>query len=128
MDVFVYGTLCDPDRTRDLLGHADFGPDARLVGLGCETGRYPTVVPGRTTPGRILQLRKGDLPTLDAYEGVDRGLYVRVQVPRDDGQVWTYVGDPDALDVDVSWPGDGTLKSRVERYLEANAVTVETER
>lgn len=126
MDAFVYGTLCEPERVRDVLGHAQFGPDARLLGLGRETGRYPTLVPGGWTRGRVLRLRDGDLATLDAYEGVDRGFYVRVGVPWDDGHCWTYVGDPDALGVDASWPGDGSFESRTERYVDENEVRVET--
>jgi gamma-glutamylcyclotransferase (GGCT)/AIG2-like uncharacterized protein YtfP len=125
VDAFVYGTLRDPERTRELLGHAAFGPDARLVGLGRASGRYPTLVPGGATDGRVLRLSGNDLAALDAYEGVDRGLYVRVRIPGDDRDCWTYVGDPDALSVDVEWPGDGPLESRVQRYVAATDVRVE---
>lgn len=125
MDAFVYGTLCDPERAREVLGQADFGPDARLVGLGRASGRYPTLVPGGETEGRVLRLADGDLDALDAYEGVARGLYVRVRVPGDGGGLWTYVGDPDALGVDVEWPGDGPLRSRVVHYVADNDVRVE---
>ena len=124
MEAFVYGTLSDPDRAREVLGHADFGPSARLVGLGRASGRYPTLVPGGETEGRRLRLREGDLAAVDAYEGVDRGLYVRVRVPGEAGDPWTYVGDPDALGVDAGWPGDGPLAARVERYVETNDVRV----
>jgi gamma-glutamylcyclotransferase (GGCT)/AIG2-like uncharacterized protein YtfP len=125
VDAFVYGTLRDPERTRDLLGHANFGPDARVVGLGSASGRYPTLAPGPETDGRVLRLSGEDLTALDAYEGVDRGLYARVRIPGDDRDCWTYVGDPDALGVDVEWPGDGPLEARVERYVAANDVRVE---
>lgn len=126
MDAFVYGTLRDPDRAREVLGHAEFGPDARLVGLGRASGRYPTLIPGGETAGRVLRRRDGDLSALDAYEGVDRGLYVRVRVPADgDEALWTYVGDPDALGVDASWPGEGPLRARVERYVAEHDVRVE---
>lgn len=125
MDAFVYGTLRDPGRAREVLGHAEFGPDARLVGLDRASGRYPTLVPGGETDGRVLRLEDGDLAALDAYEGVDRGLYVRVRVPNDGGGLWTYVGDPEALGVDVEWPGDGPLRARVVRYVEGNDVRVE---
>lgn len=121
----MYGTLCDPDRARAVLDRAEFGPDARLVGLGRASGRYPTLVPGGETAGRVLRLADGDLAALDAYEGVDRGLYVRVRVPGDGGDCWTYVGDPDALGVDASWPGDGPLRACVERYVVEHDVRVE---
>lgn len=125
MDVFVYGTLRDPDRARELLGHADFGPDARLVGLHRADGRYPTLAPSGETDGRILRLDEGDIGTLDGYEGVDRDLYVRVRVPVGDGAVWTYVGNPDALGVDVSWPGDGAFGERVRNYIDRNDVRIQ---
>lgn len=125
MDLFVYGTLRDPEHAREVVGHADFGPDARLVGLGCASGRYPTLVPDGETEGRVLRLEDGDLGVLDAYEGVDRGLYVRIRVPGDDGDLWTYVGNPDALDVDVVWPGNTPFRSRVQHYVDANDVRVE---
>lgn len=125
MDAFVYGTLCDPVRAREVLGHADYGPPATLVGLQRVEARYPTLAPGGETDGRVLELRDGDLAALDRYEGVERGLYVRVRVPSDDGGVWTYVGDPDALGVDVEWPGDGPLQRRVERFVEDNDVRLE---
>lgn len=126
MDAFVYGTLRDASRAREVLGHADFGPDARLVGLHRADGRYPTLAPGGETRGRVLRLRGGDLDTLDAYEGLDSGLYVRVRVPSDSGPLWTYVGDPVALGVDVEWPVDGpTFEARAEAYLERSDVRVE---
>lgn len=125
MDAFVYGTLRDPGRAREVLGHAEFAGDARLVGLERASGRYPTLVPGDETEGRVLRLRDGDLASLDAYEGVDRGLYVRVRIPSDEGGLWTYVGDPNALGVDVEWLGDGPFESRVERYVETHDVQVE---
>jgi gamma-glutamylcyclotransferase (GGCT)/AIG2-like uncharacterized protein YtfP len=84
MDAFVYGTLRDPDQARELLGHAEFGPDARFVGFHRVEGCYPTLSPGDETDGRILRLNEDDIETLDAYESVDRGLYVRVRVPASD--------------------------------------------
>ena len=125
MNAFVYGTLRDPDRAREVVGHADFGPDARLVGLGRVGARYPTLAPGGETDGRVLRLRDGDLAALDAYEGVGRGLYVRVRVPDGDGGLWSYVGDPAALNAEVAWPGDGPFRARVERYVDRQDVRVE---
>ena len=125
MDAFVYGTLRDPNRAREVVGHADFGPDARLVGLHRVEARYPTLAPGGETDGRVLRLRDGDLEAIDAYEGVGRGLYVRVRVPDGGGGLWTYVGDPAALDAEVAWLGDGPFRTRVERYVDRHDVRVE---
>jgi hypothetical protein len=54
MDAFVYGTLRDPARAEAVLGHADFGSDARLVGLHRVEGRYSTLAPGGEAVGRLL--------------------------------------------------------------------------
>ncbi len=134
--VFVYGTLTDPDRVSEVLGSAtserradddwSFAGDATLRGLHRVDGRYPTLAPGGRVDGRLLQTAAID--ALDAYEGVDRGLYVRVEVPTTgvDAGTAVYVGDADRLAVDepVAWPGDGSLAARVRRYVAANDVAV----
>ncbi|WP_224333002.1 gamma-glutamylcyclotransferase family protein [Haloprofundus halobius] len=137
MDVFVYGTLTDPERVAQVVDSYVFVGPARLSGLHPVSGRYPTLAPGGEVAGRLL--RTDDVAALDRYEGVDAGLYVRVAVPRvaqvsasetdavegDDGNgerpddVAVYVGDPERLDAEesVSWPGDGPLEARVRRYV-----------
>lgn len=62
---------------------------------------------------------------LDGYEGVDEGLYVRVEIPADDGGiVRVYVGDPDRLGVDASWPGGGSFQERVPEFVREADVRV----
>lgn len=79
MHVFVYGTLTEPERVGRVVDSFVFVGEAILEGLHPVAGRYPTLVPGGQTPGRLL--RTADVDALDAYEGVDDGLYVRVHVP-----------------------------------------------
>ncbi|HKL30331.1 MAG TPA: gamma-glutamylcyclotransferase family protein [Natrialbaceae archaeon] len=125
MDVFVYGTLTDPDRARAVVDDARFRGAARLVGLHVVEGQYPTLAPGGSTPGRIL--RTEHVEALDAYEGEGAGLYVRVTVPCDDGStVEAYVGDPTRLGVAdaVDWPGAGSFADRVREYVDRNEVVV----
>ncbi|MFC7097772.1 gamma-glutamylcyclotransferase family protein [Halobaculum marinum] len=43
MDVFVYGTLTEPERVRELLDSFAFVGAATLVGLRVVEGRYPTL-------------------------------------------------------------------------------------
>ncbi|MCU4973694.1 gamma-glutamylcyclotransferase [Halobacteria archaeon AArc-m2/3/4] len=124
MQVFVYGTLTDPDRAAAVL-EADthqFAGRATLEGLHRVEGQYPTLAPGGSVEGRLLEVDEAGLEALDAYEGVDRGLYVRCAVPRADeaGSVWTYIGDPSRLGLEerVSWPGEGPFRSRVESVIE----------
>jgi gamma-glutamylcyclotransferase (GGCT)/AIG2-like uncharacterized protein YtfP len=129
--VFVYGTLTEPDRVDEVLDGRpwSFVGDATLHGLHRVDGRYPTLAPGGEVHGRLLETDAVD--ALDAYEGVDRGLYVRVSVPAvdatdADGTAAVYVGDPGRLDVvePVAWPGDDDLGGRVRRYVDANEVTI----
>lgn len=127
MDAFVYGTLREASQAHEVVGHADFGPDAQLVGLRRVEGAYPTLAPGGETSGRVLRLDAGDLEALDRYEGVDRGLYVRVRIPADEGALWTYVGDPENLGADAEWPGDGPLEATVCEYVDSNDVRIEVD-
>ncbi len=129
MDVFVYGTLTDRDRTAAVLGpdgFSDLGP-ARLRGLRRVEGRYPTLAPGGSVDGRLLHTER--LETLDRYEGVAAGLYTRVSVPvaGDEGRASVYVGDPDRLAPaeGFEWPGEGSFEERVERDVRENRVVVE---
>jgi gamma-glutamylcyclotransferase (GGCT)/AIG2-like uncharacterized protein YtfP len=124
MDVFVYGTLTDHATTGAILDEYEYRGAAELVGLHRVDGRYPTLAPGGTTAGRILATP--EIAALDAYEGVDRGLYCRLPIPVADGgdTVQLYVGDPAALNAPVDWPGDGPFSARVERFCDRNGVTV----
>lgn len=126
MDVFVYGTLTEPAQASAVLDAFEYRGPATLDGLHRVDGRYPTLAPGGEVDGRVL--RTDDVAALDRYEGVDRGLYVRVSVPAGDDldaeTVETYVGDPDALGAPADWPGDGDFAERVRSYLSANEVAV----
>jgi len=140
MDVFVYGTLTEPDRVAEVLDSYVYVGSATLFGLHLVEGRYPTLAPGGETAGRLL--RTEGLEALDEYEGVGEGLYRRVAVPLDapDGhpdEAAVYVGDPDRLDADATWPDEGDDESggerngggsgfaaRVDRYLEREDVRV----
>jgi len=126
MDVFVYGTLTDPNRARAVVDDARFRGAARLVGLHVVEGHYPTLAPGGSATGRIL--RTDHVAALHAYEGVAAGLYVRVTVPCDDGStVQTYVGDPTRLGVaeEVDWPGAGSFADRVRAYVDRTDVGID---
>ena len=73
-DLFVYGTLRDPQRVAELLGHPCPGEPARLPGYQRHEGRWPYLV--RTDiEGLLLRgLSDEDMAKLDAYEGVDTAL------------------------------------------------------
>jgi len=124
MQVFVYGTLTDAAQAGRVVDDAEFRNDAVLEGLHRVDGAYPTLAPGGSVEGRILET--DDVAALDAYEGVDRGVYVRVPVPvasdapyGDEAGTYmrthaggrtveVYVGDPDELGVadPVEWASD----------------------
>lgn len=146
MDVFVYGTLTDPERVASVVESYAFLGSAVVSGLHPVQGEYPTLAPGGETGGRLL--RTDDVRALDAYEGVTDGLYARISVPvehagssdsdgaRADGlddAVGVYVGDPERLGVAeaVSWPdtADETAATtgfadRVRAYVDQHDVRV----
>lgn len=127
MDVFVYGTLTEPERVAEVLDSYVFVGPATLTGLRLVEGRYPTLAPGGDTAGRLLRTEEVD--ALDAYEDVDGGLYVRETVPLDapSGHPETaavYVGDPARLDADATWPGSGAFPDRVGSVLDERDVRV----
>jgi gamma-glutamylcyclotransferase (GGCT)/AIG2-like uncharacterized protein YtfP len=126
--VFVYGTLTDPTTVGEVVDSFVFVGGAVLSGLHAVDGTFPTLGPGGSVGGRLL--RTDELTALDEYEGVDRGLYARVSVPRTDGgdPVAVYVGDPDALDADATWPGDGPFAERVRRYVRDHDVAIRPDR
>jgi gamma-glutamylcyclotransferase (GGCT)/AIG2-like uncharacterized protein YtfP len=124
MDVFVYGTLTSPERVTAVVDSYAFVGPAVLHGLHLVEGRYPTLAPGGEAAGRLL--RTDEIDRLDAYEGVDSGLYVRASVPlTDGGEAAIYVGDPDRLGAAVDWPGSGPFADRVRAYLADADVSVE---
>lgn len=129
--VFVYGTLTEREHVSTVLESCPFEycGNATLHGLSRVDGEYPTLVPGGRTTGRLLAIDRTGLDALDAYEGVDRGLYVRVavdvshpDVASDEG--WCYVGDPDRLDAPGGWPGSGAFDTRVRAYLADASVII----
>lgn len=127
MDVFVYGTLTEPERVAEVLDSYVFVGPATLTGLGLVEGRYPTLAPGGETAGRLL--RTDAVDALDAYEDIEGGLYVRERVPLDAPADYpdtaaVYVGDPDRLDADATWPGSGPFPERVRSVLDEGDVRV----
>ncbi|MEZ3116277.1 gamma-glutamylcyclotransferase [Halobaculum sp. MBLA0147] len=129
MDVFVYGTLTDPDRVGEVLHSYVFVGPATLRGLHAVDGEYPTLAPGGEVAGRLLRTDERD--RLDEYERVADGLYTRVVVPITAGhdsvadEAVVYAGDPDALDADATWPGSGSFADRVATYVTDESVCVD---
>lgn len=115
--LFAYGTLRDPLRVRDLLGHARRTVPATLSGFQLRRGRWPYVVPG--TGGKVegvllLDLGADDFRRLDDYEvthprllaGAMRRLYRRdaTEVRATDGRTircWIYL--PNLADWRRDW-------------------------
>ncbi|WP_247005666.1 gamma-glutamylcyclotransferase family protein [Halorientalis litorea] len=127
MHVFVYGTLTDPDRAGTVLDEFEYRGPAELTGLRRIDGCYPTLVPGGRTSGRLLWTP--ECATLDRYEGVESGLYVRVSVPYTGGAdapstVSVYVGDPERLDASEAWPSTDPFPETVRRYCSMSDVSV----
>ena len=80
--LFVYGSLMNPAKRVELLGHPIEASPARLLGYQRGQKRYHFVVAqaGAITDGAILEgLDSRDLAILDAYEEVPR-LYTRERI------------------------------------------------
>ena len=83
--LFVYGTLTDPVRVKQVLGHQCRAVRARLKGYKRRWGRFPYLIrqSGQVVDGLVLlNLTFDDFKTLDEYEkvhpiGAARCLYVR---------------------------------------------------
>lgn len=96
--VFVYGSLLDAARQREVVGRELRMLPARLPGFERRRGRYFYIVPrdGAETAGAILlDLDARDLAALDRYEEVPN-LYTRDVVTvltEDGGQIacWCYL-------------------------------------
>ena len=124
--VFVYGTLTDDAQVDTLLDSYRFVGDAVCVGFKRVDGRYPTLVPGESVTGRLLET--DEIDRLDRYEGVDRGLYDRVSISLASSLAASlsastadvYLAAPTAIELgslDEYWPGEGAFADRVDRQL-----------
>lgn len=69
-DLFVYGTLRDPTRVQELLGHPCRTVPARLPGYDRREGRWPYLMRADIAGCLLRGLTAEDLAKLDAYEGV----------------------------------------------------------
>ena len=126
MAVFVYGTLTNRDTAARVVDTVEYRGRATIDGLHRVDGRYPTLLPGGRVEGRTLLVP--EIEPLDRYEGVERGLYVRVQIPTaDGGHVETYIGDPARLGVADEWPGSGPFPERVRTYIREHDVVLRFE-
>ena len=110
--VFVYGTLVDPAKLDEVVGHRHQGERLRARVHGyrrvlADGYEYAFLVPQSDASVEgvlVMDLTAADLVALDAYEDVDGGVYERLAV---DVEVWgcgpnamhvggcsTYVGGP----------------------------------
>jgi gamma-glutamylcyclotransferase (GGCT)/AIG2-like uncharacterized protein YtfP len=86
LPLFVFGTLLDQPFMANLLGRPVCSKPARLSDFRVEpltTFDFPVLVPaaGETVDGELYRdLGADDFVRVDAYHGVEEGLYVRVAV------------------------------------------------
>lgn len=95
--LFAYGTLCEKGGASSLLRDCvQIGP-AQIGGVLYDIdGEYPALVMYGSSPvqGEIWRCPVERLASLDAYEGVDDGLFRRVGVDLNGTACWTYVAGP----------------------------------
>lgn len=95
--VFVYGTLRSRGKAAAMLADCERISDGEVGGVLYDIdNEYPALVLYGTTPveGEIWRCPNQLLATLDAYEGVEQGLFRRVGVRVRDIGCWTYVAGP----------------------------------
>ena len=95
--LFAYGTLRDKGSSASLLRECvQVGPGQIGGVLYDIDGEYPALVMYGTSPvhGEVWRCPTDLLASLDAYEGVDDGLFRRVGVEVDGTPCWTYVAGP----------------------------------
>jgi gamma-glutamylcyclotransferase (GGCT)/AIG2-like uncharacterized protein YtfP len=86
--LFVYGSLTDPRTVDRVLGHVHRGERLRARLAGYERAQhpsygYPFLVPhdrAHVEGVLLMDLSEADLVTLDTYEEVDQGFYMRTGV------------------------------------------------
>lgn len=98
--LFVYGTLQRGRRHHPRLRDCrSLGPAWVEGALYALPAGYPAAVPGGPglVHGELYELPEHDAPLLrelDAYEGVERGLFVRGRARVGDAEAWVYWAGP----------------------------------
>lgn len=98
--IFVYGTLRTGGAAGGLLAGGRALGEATLRGsLYDVQGRFPALVLGGDTEvqGELWEVPAARLAELDAYEGVDQGLYRRARAEADGTACWVYTAGPALL-------------------------------
>lgn len=127
---FVYGTLTDEQQVAELLPEYQFKRRAVCRGLKRVDGSYPTLVPGDSVEGRLLATPAQ--ARLDRYEGVEQGLYHRVQLPLSPQRpnhtsATVYIARPTkvGLTAETAWPAEA-FPECVVSYCETSDVEIIT--
>ncbi|MGQ0816225.1 MAG: gamma-glutamylcyclotransferase family protein [Gemmatimonadota bacterium] len=95
--LFAYGTLREKGAASSLLRDCERIGTATIGGVLYDIdGQYPALVRYGTSPvaGEIWRCPNELLASLDAYEGVDDGLFRRVGAEVGGFACWTYVAGP----------------------------------
>lgn len=90
--LFVYGTLTRAAGGEPLMAGCRFLRRLAVPGELHDIGEYPALVlsGGSRVHGELWRCTTETLDRLDAYEGVDEGLFERTQIEVDEGPCWTY--------------------------------------
>jgi gamma-glutamylaminecyclotransferase len=95
--IFVYGTLRTGGAAHDALRGCEHVASATVPGTLYDIdGRFPALMlyGGTAVRGEVWRCPDALLPRLDAYEGVESGLFRRVGVRVGEHACWTYVAGP----------------------------------
>lgn len=95
--LFVYGTLKSGGKNESVLSSCERVSAGEVGGVLYEIdGDHPALILYGNIPieGEIWRCPNEMLPQLDAFEGIDHGLFRRVGVTVRDIGCWTYVAGP----------------------------------
>ena len=95
--LFVYGTLRENGYAAELLEGCSLEGSASVAGNLYDVGSgFPALVlsGGGKVWGEVWRCPGSVFAHLDAYEGVERGLFQRVSVMIEGTECWTYVAGP----------------------------------
>ena len=117
--VFGYGAIMHPDDMQQLAPNAEFVGAGRLpnhrIGVTRSGWLGITPEPGTVVHGAIYRMGRGDENRLDAFEAIDRGLYVKRYFPVESSQ-----GEVMALVYEPTEPLDGEIRPEyLERCIDA---------
>jgi len=142
MNIFLYGSLMFPAVYEGVTGVSPTMDDAALDGYrryavqNPQGSSYPGIIAqaGCSVSGKLVRnVSKDEVAALDAFEGLDRGLYSRERVIVRSGDTaltaFTYVAGPALLPyLAGEWSAEDFERTKLRRFLEMSVLPLSPQR